>query len=160
MPPLERLRRERDNLRARLGEPPDNPSDTYAWIQDQIVRERQYAADAEARRGRDRRQLDALGPIGRRTHRTERRDLETRVAGFDNQIDRHSRNIEALNEQLAQLEPDMSTWRHWNDQHRAELDRLRDVTRSIITVESVQRQQLTIARNREHSHNLDVGRGR
>ena len=74
--PLEQLRRERDGLRARLGDGPPDPSWDYRRLSEELAREKHYREGAQWRLDTARKALHDLGPIGRRTHRAERRELE------------------------------------------------------------------------------------
>ena len=87
--PLEQLRGERNGIRNRLGDGPPDPSWEHRNLSDALAREKHDRDGAQWRLDTARKSLHDLGPIGRRTHRTERRELERRIAAFETEILRH-----------------------------------------------------------------------
>ena len=71
---LDRLRHERDLLHARLGHRPPDPSRETGPLADQRRREQQQRDGALWHRSLAERELDRLGPIGRRTRPARRRE--------------------------------------------------------------------------------------
>lgn len=86
---LEQLRRERDALQRRGGDGPPDPTRENRQLTEAVARETRGRDGAQWRLESARRSLRELGPVGRRTHRAERRELERRIARFQNDIARH-----------------------------------------------------------------------
>lgn len=103
--PLDLLRREREHLRARLADAPPDPSREFGEVTEARGRERRYRADALCRLDTARERLKKLGPIGRRTHRAQRREIEEQLELFEADIARHDTKLAALDGRLAELTP-------------------------------------------------------
>jgi conjugative relaxase-like TrwC/TraI family protein len=132
---LDRLRRERDLLRARLSQRPPDPS----WDVRTLTEERQHRQHdrdgAGRRRDVARQDLDRLGPIGKRTHRSTRREIEGRIAGFDAEIVQHDAKLANLDRQLEVHAPAVAARTRWERQHGFELQRLHDLDHTIELIE-------------------------
>lgn len=95
-----------------------------------------------------------LGPIGRRTHRVERRELERRVADFETDIVRHDDKLAALEAQLTEMTPEMLARTRWEREHGTDLDRLETLDRHI---DLNQRLERVAARELERGLEHDLG---
>ena len=146
VPSLEQLCRERDSIRARLGPGPVDPSRDYRHLTDALAREKDHRENAQWRLENASNSLDRLGPIGRRTHRAERREFERRIADFEAEINRHDGKATGLETQLAACTPEMRTRSRWEHGHRTELDRLDTLDRQI---DHGQRLERAASRQRE-----------
>ncbi len=122
--PLEQLRRERAEIFGRIGEGPVDPTWEYRQISGALAREKHYRKGAEWRLDKARESLHDLGPIGRHLHRSQRRELEDRIAGFETDIARHDSKITELQHELGQLRPELLARSSWERHHSTELDRL------------------------------------
>lgn len=76
---LDQLQRERGELRLRLGDGPPDPSWEHRRLSEALTREQHQRDGAQWRLDTARRDLEKLGPIGRRMHRAQRRELERRI---------------------------------------------------------------------------------
>ncbi len=126
-PPVTRvdaLRREQTELRERLGDGPPDPSWDYRTLTEALGRERTGREGAQWRLDNARQELHDLGPIGRRTHRTQRREFEDRITGFEADIARHEATLSDLDARLTDLTPDMLARTRWEREHSPELSRL------------------------------------
>ena len=132
---LERLRRERDLLRARLNRGPPNPCPHVRTLTDER-RHVQYDGDgAWWRRDVAQQNLNRLGLIGRRTRPARRREIEDHIANLDAQIEQHD-------VKLAELRPPTRITRSGHrDPHdlgaqaAVALQRLHDLDRNIDLIE-------------------------
>ena len=149
---LAQLRCERDVIRARLGTGPVDPTWEYRHLTEALARETDYRDGAQWRLDNARTSLDQLGPMGRRTHRAERRELERRIAGFETEITRHDQKLADLEVDLAVVTPEMNTRTRWESEHRTERDRLDTLDRQITHTE-----RLDQAANRTAEHGQDQG---
>ena len=156
VPTFAQRRHERDGIRARLGTGPLDPSREHLDLVEQLTRERHYRDGAQRRLDTARRTLDNLGPIGRRTHRTERRDLERRIDGFENDIVRHDQKTAELDAQVAKLEPEMRARSRWEAAHATDLERFHTLDRQIALSERLDR---VVSRTLDHGvdHGVDIG---
>lgn len=154
VPSLEQLRRERDNIHARLTGGPVDPSREYRHLTEARDREEDYRENAQWRLDNAHRSLDRLGPIGRRTRRTERREFERRIAGFETEIARHDQQLTELEARLAGRGPEMHTRSSWESEHGTELDRLDTLDRQIN-----HHQQLEQAASRRAERGTERGLG-
>lgn len=154
--PLEQLRRERDAIRARLGDGPPDPATDYRRLSERLAREKDAREGAQWRLDKARRSVEELGPIGRRTHRTQRRELEGRIAGFEADIAGHDRKLADLEAQLTELTPTLLARNNWERQHNPELRRLETLDRQITWNEGVQR---VLTRDRQPRLERDLDRG-
>lgn len=128
---LEQLCRERDSVAARIGKGPFDPTWDYRHLSEALVREKHGCDGAQWRLDIARKTLQDLGPIGRRTHRAERRELERRIAGFETDIGRHDERLADLEVRLAELTPELLERISWERQHSTDLDRLETLDRHI-----------------------------
>ena len=148
---LEQLRRERDGISHRLGEGPPDPSWDYRRVSEALAREKHSREGAQWRLDKAQEDLHDLGPIGRRTHRAHRRDLERRIAGFEGDITRHDRAMTDLEAQLQELTPDMLARNQWTHEHRLDLDRIETLDHRIQLAERTERLlEHDLAREMEH----------
>ena len=129
--PFDELRRERDSIRTRLGDGTPDRSWDYRQRSEALARETHGRQGAQWRLDTARKSLQDLGPIGRRTHRAERRQLERRIAGFETDIARHAEKLTDLEARLTELTPEMLTRATWERRHSPELDRLAALDRQI-----------------------------
>ncbi len=136
---LDELRRERAALQRELGDGPPDLSREYRRLSEEHARERHYREGAQWRLDTARKSLDDLGPIGRRTHRSQRRELERRIDGFEADIDRDEARLAGLESQLRELAPEMLTRKDWERVHRPELERVGTLERQIELTERVER---------------------
>jgi hypothetical protein len=127
----EQLRREGDELRTRIGDGPSDPTRDYRHLSEEHARERHRRDSALWRLDTARASLHALGPIGRRTHRVERRQLEQRIAGFETDVATHESSLADIEAKLIDLRPDMQARTRWEGEHRTDLDRLDAIGRQI-----------------------------
>jgi hypothetical protein len=132
---LERLRRERNLPRARLGQWPPDPSwDVRAHTEER----RQVQTDRDGaiwRRNLAQQDLDQLGPLGKRTHPARRRKIENRIAPCDVEIVRHDAKLADLDRQLEAHTPAVTVRTTWERQHGVELQRLHNLDRNIELIE-------------------------
>ncbi|MBA2283327.1 MAG: relaxase domain-containing protein [Acidimicrobiia bacterium] len=157
---LERLRRDRDEIRTRLGDRPPDPSRSHRQLTEAHTRARHDRDGAQWRLDTARTALHDLGPIGRRTHRTERRELEKRIVGFEADIARHDQKLAALDTQLTELAPDMKARSAWEREHRLSLDRLDTLDRQITLAERIERNAArALERSLERDRGMELGRG-
>lgn len=98
--------------------------------------------------------LGQLGPIGRRTHRAERRELERRIAGFETDIGRHDRKLADLEMQRARRTPEMLMRSSWDNEHSTDLDRLNTLDHQIDHSQQLER---AVSRQPERAWNVIVG---
>ncbi len=132
---LDRLRCERDLLRARLSQRPADPS----WDVLTLAEERRQVQDGRDgacwRRDSAQQDFDKLGPIDRRTHPARRREIEDRIARFEREIVRHNVKLADLDHQLEAHAPAAAARTTWERQHGVELQRLHDLDRNIELIE-------------------------
>jgi hypothetical protein len=152
--PLEQLRRERNDLRTRIGDGPPDPAWEYRHLSNALAREKHDRKGAQWRLDTARKSLHGLGPIGRRTHRAERRELERRIAGFETDVDRHDEHLADLEARLVGLGPEMLTRSTWERDHSSELNRLETLDRHI---DLNQRLERVAARELERGIERDFG---
>lgn len=129
--PLDQLRGEREHLRVRLADAPPDPSRRFRDLTQARGREQRYRDEARWRRDTPQEHLDKLGPIGRRTHRAQRRDIEDQIARFEADITGHETKVAALEDRLNDLAPTVREWRGWEREHHPDLDRLATVNLQI-----------------------------
>jgi hypothetical protein len=132
---FDRLRRERELLRARLSQRPPDPSSDVRTLTEERQHERQDRDGACRRRNDAQQDLDRLGPIGKHTHRAMRREIEDRIARFDAEIVRHDIKLADLDRQLEAHAPAVTARATWARQHSVELQRLHDLDRNIELIE-------------------------
>jgi conjugative relaxase-like TrwC/TraI family protein len=153
---MEQLRAERDAIASRIGDGPPDVSREYRRLLDELAQEEHHLEGARWRLGRAHQDLQDLGPIRRRTHPAERREIEGRVGRFTTEIDRYRPRIAALEADLDRLTPlvlDRSTWeRH----HHPELERVSAIDR---TIEQEHRLAVELERslNRQAERGLGLG---
>ena len=104
---LDKLRRGRDELRARLGQGPPDPSSQARPMVDERRQEQSRRDDALLRRNLAEQELHGLGPIGRRTRPTRRRQIEARIESLDAEIVRHGTK---LGMEYCSTAPDPVVW--------------------------------------------------
>ncbi len=152
----ERLRWERDDLRSGLGHGPPDPSHEYRQLSEAITGARQWRDNAQWRLDTAHRSLDDLGPLGRLTHRAERRELEHRIDHFTEEIGRHEQQLADLEQQRSKVEPAMRTREHWEAEHDTELERLDTLERQIDITERLDR-IASRTTDRGVDHGVDIG---
>jgi hypothetical protein len=152
---LDQLRHEREVLRRQFGDGPPDPSWEYRRLSEEHVRESNYREGAQWRLDTARKALNDLGPIGRRTHRSQRRELERRIDGFEADVERHGARLADLEAQLRELAPAMLTRREWERANRGELKRADALDRQIglgVRLERVAERQI----ERDLGHDLGL----
>ncbi len=75
--------------------------------------------------------LDELGPIGRRMHRAQRREIEDRIARFKGEIAGHEEKLGQLDRELDALAPEVIARATWEHENRDDLDQLATLDRRI-----------------------------
>jgi conjugative relaxase-like TrwC/TraI family protein len=151
---LDRLRRKRDLLRARLGDAPPDLSLDVRPLAEERRREQHLRDGACWRRNLAQDDLDRLGPIGRRTRPARRREIEHRIARFDADIATHDVELADLDRRLEALAPAAADREIRERQHGVELRRLDDLDRSI---ELIERLDQVAARNLNRDVERSVG---
>lgn len=152
--PPDQLRAEREHLRVRLAEAPPDPSRKFRDLTQARGREQRYRDEARWRLDTAHEHLDKLGPIGRRTHRAQRRDIEDRIARFEDDITGHETKLAALEGHLDDLAPSALEWEGWEREHRPDLDRLATLNLQIDLTERFDR-----VATRELDRGRDLGLG-
>jgi conjugative relaxase-like TrwC/TraI family protein len=120
----DRLRRERDLLRSRLGHGPPDPAAQVRPLTDEYQREQHHRDGVRWRRALAQRDLDRLGPIGRWAHPARRNQIENRITHLDAEIASCDVKLDALARQLEALAPVAATRTAWERKHGVELQRL------------------------------------
>ncbi|MGQ0431364.1 MAG: MobF family relaxase [Microthrixaceae bacterium] len=151
---LDHLRREREDLRARLADAPPDPSREYRDLTQAHGREQRYRDDAQWRLDTAQEHLNKLGPIGRRTHRAQRRDIEDQIVRFEADITGHDTKLAALDDRLAELTPSVLERRAWEREHSPDLDRLATLNMHIDLT-----QRLDQVATRERDRSVEIGYG-
>jgi hypothetical protein len=136
---FDRLRRERELLRAGLSQRPPDPSSDVRTLTEERQHERQDRDGACRRRNDAQQELDRLGPIGKRTHRASRREIADRIARIDAEIVRHDVKLADVDRQLEAHTPAVTARATWARQHSGELKRLHDLDRNIGLIERFDR---------------------
>jgi conjugative relaxase-like TrwC/TraI family protein len=132
---LDRLRHQHNLLRARLSQPPPDPSRKTRPLVDERRREQQHRDDAFWRRTQAQQDLESLGPVGRRTRPARRREIEGRIAHFDAEVAKHDVKLSELDRRLEAFAPALGRRCAWERQHALELRRLEELDRSIDLIE-------------------------
>ena len=83
--------------------------------------------------------LHDLGPIGRHTHRHQRRQLEDRIDNFTDEIDSSNQQVADAEQRLSTIEPTVLTRERWEAHHGTELARLDTLNRQIEVTERLDR---------------------
>jgi conjugative relaxase-like TrwC/TraI family protein len=128
---LDRLRCERDQLRARLGHGPPDPTLEVRPLAEQRRQEQSRRDDALGRRNMAQQGLDPLGHIGRPTRPARRRAIDDRISRIDVEIAGHDAKLAELDHRLDTLAPVMACRSTWERQHTVELRRLEDLNQRI-----------------------------
>ena len=150
------LQRDRDQLAAQIGTGPPDVSYDYQRLQKQHRQTQNYRDGAAWRRDRALEELDRLGPIGRRTHRAHRRELETRINGFVDQVAEHDAELSRLTSEMGELIGPMLERSTWNTQHAAQFERLSTLDRQIELKQRLDRFQ-HLERTNELERGLEQG---
>jgi conjugative relaxase-like TrwC/TraI family protein len=152
---LDQLRRERDELRSRIGDEPPDPGWDFRRLSEAVARESHEREAAQSWLDAARHSLQALGPIGRRTHRGDRRELEQRIARFETELARHGRVLVDLEAGLAELAPALVARNTWERERNTDLQRLDALNRQIQWNERIDR---VVARDIDRSvnHQLEI----
>jgi conjugative relaxase-like TrwC/TraI family protein len=154
--PTEKLWRERDDILGRIGEGPDDPTWDYRHLSEALAREKHSRDGARWRLDKAQESLHHLGPIGRRTHRSERRELERRIAGFEGDIARHDERAAELEVQLKDLTPAVLERTRWEREHCTDLGR---IERLDCQIDLTQRLERVANRAVERSLERGIGLG-
>lgn len=137
--PVEALRVERNRLHEQLRDRPVDHSVDLRRLTDRIRSTRNSLEHAMWRQEEAQRQLDRLGPIGRRMHRRERTELERREQTATVDIDRLTEELRGLSTDHRALGREQRECNRWEQKNQPDLDRLRDLDRAIRTRETLER---------------------
>ena len=155
---LDQLRHERDVVQRRMGPGPPDRSREFRDLTRQQQAEQHYLEGARWRKEVAEKELDRLGPIGRRTHRNQRRELQNRITRFDNEITRHELHVDRLDRALETITPDVVDRATWEHDHRDDLDQLAVIERHIDRAEHLER-ALAQANERSLEQGIDRSLG-
>ncbi len=154
---FEQRRREADTIRARIGTGPPDPSRECRHLAEAVEREQDSLENARWRLNNAHTSLERLGPIGRRTHRVERRELERRITSFDAEITRHDQKLTELEASLAERGPGLRARRSWQHEHGSDLDRLQVLDRQIDHSQQLQQSMSrTVERGAERGLGIEL----
>jgi len=155
---LEDLRDRRRRLVEQLGpEPPDIGLDVRRLV-DEKRRAEESLKDAQRRLRQAEQDLDHLGPIGRHTHRSQRRELQQRIARFTAEITQTEARVTSLDDQLAEHAPEIWERRDWHARHANELTRLDQLDRQIDLTQRLDNlAHRSLERGLERDHGLELG---
>jgi hypothetical protein len=128
---LDRLRRERDDLHARLGHGPPDPTLQVRPLAEQRRQQQGRREDALWRRNMAQQDLQRLGLIGRCTRPARRREIEASIEHLDAEVGGYNAKLAALERQLAALAPAIERRTAWERQHGPELQRLETLDQNI-----------------------------
>lgn len=137
--PLDEIRRERAALRQRLGQGPPGCGREFRELSIRHEQEGRYLTEAHWRLDVAHNELDRLGPIGRRTHRTKRREIEDRIERFAADIAGHEDKLARLDTALDAVAPEVLTRASWEKENRLDLDRLATLDRHIDLTQRLER---------------------
>ncbi len=154
---IEQLRHDRDQIRTRLARGPVDPASDIRDVTEAIRSEKSWRDNAQWRLDTAHEMIGDLGPIGRHTHRTERKEFERRIDNFGTEIDRQDQKLAELETTLERLEPAMVTRTRWEHEHRDDLDQLDTLNHQIRSTETINRTH-SRARERgtEHDHGIEL----
>ena len=127
---LDSMRHERDVLRQRIGVGPPDRGREFRELTIRHQQAERCLSAAHWRRDVAQEELDKLGPIGRRTHRTKRREIEDRIARSEEDVAGHGENLADLDRALA-VAPGALARASWEKENRLDLDRLATLDRQI-----------------------------
>jgi conjugative relaxase-like TrwC/TraI family protein len=148
------LRSERDRLVEQLGpEPPDLSMDVRRIIEQQR-RTRQSLQDAQGRLLEAEHDLAKLGPVGRRTRRGRRREIEQRIRRFTSEIGQAGAKLSALGDIVAAHAAAIWERRDWQTLHAIELTRIDQLDHEI---DLIHRPDQVTHRSLEHGLERDQG---
>ena len=155
---LQALQDQRGRLLEQIGpEPPDVSMDVRRLI-DQQGRTQELLRDAQRRLAGAEQDLDRLGPIGRRTHRSQRRELEQRVARFNTEVANTQAKLVDLDDRVAEHGPQIWERRTWRTSHAVELDRLDQLDHQIDLVHRLDNvAHRSLERGLERDHGIELG---
>lgn len=155
---LEDLRDQRRRLVEQLGpEPPDVSLDVRRVI-DEKRRAEESLKDAQRRLRQAEQDLDQLGPIGRHTHRSQRRELEQRITQFTAEISQTDARVTNLDDRVAEHAPEIWERRDWRGRHATELTRLDQLDRQIDMIHRLDNvAHRSLERGLERDHGLELG---
>ena len=131
---LDSMRHERDVLRQRVGQGPADRGREFRELKTRRQQEERYRSEAHWRLDVAQKELDKLGPIGRRTHRRQRREIQDRIARFEGEFAGHEEKLGQLERKLDALAPKVISRAAWERQNRVDLDRLASLDRRIDAV--------------------------
>jgi conjugative relaxase-like TrwC/TraI family protein len=137
--PMEALRVERDRLQQQLRNRPLDNSVELRRLADRIRSSRNSLEQAMWRQGEAQRQLDELGPLGRKLHRRERTELEHREGSATQDIDRLTGDLRTLTMRHGAASRLQREFTKWEQQHGPELERLIELDHTIWTRQVAER---------------------
>ena len=133
--PIEALRAERDRLREQLRDRPLDHSVELRRLQDRITSTRGSLEQAIWRQGEAQRQLDELGPVGRKLHRRERTEFERRESSATLDIDRLTGELKTMTMRHGAMGRLQRDFTRWEQQHQPELERYMELDHTVWTRE-------------------------
>lgn len=128
---LDEMCRERDVLRQRIGHGPPDHGREFRELTIRHQQEKRYLSEAHWRLLVAHNDLDQLGPIGRRTHRAQRREIEGRIERFEQDIAGHEKKLAEFDRALDAVAPAVLARASWERENRLDLDRLATLDRHI-----------------------------
>jgi conjugative relaxase-like TrwC/TraI family protein len=155
---LDALRDQRHRLAEQLGpEPLDVSMDVRRLIHEQR-RTQQWLQDAQERLRQAKQDLDQLGPIGRHTHRNQRREIEQRITRFTTEIGQTEAKLLDLDDRVASHGPEIWERADWRTRHADELNRLDQLDHQIDMVRRLDElAHRTVERALERDCGLELG---
>jgi len=138
--------------------PPDVSMDVRRLIQEQ-QRTQQSLRDAQRRLHRAEQDLDQLGPIGRHTHRSQRRETEQRITRFTTEIGTAKAKLIDLDDRVAEHAPQVWERADWRNRHAEELARLTQLDHQIDMTQRLDNlAHRSLERGLERDHGIELGR--
>lgn len=155
---LDALQDQRRRLIERLGpEPPDMSTDVRRLI-DQQRRVQDSLQDARRRLHRAEQDLDQLGPIRRRTFRSQRREVEQRITRFTAEVRQVETKLATIGSRIAEHGPGIGERSDWETCHAVELDLLDRLDHQIDMIHRLDNiAQHTVERRLERDHGVELG---
>jgi hypothetical protein len=154
--PITDLEAERYRLVQRLSAAPDDPALELHDLQRRLGQRRDDRDRAVDRRDRAQTNLDELGTLGRRLHRTDRNRLERDRDRATDDVTRADIEIADLVDRANELTGSMKIRRAWQREHQPELDRLHEHNTTFVD----RRLEATIARacaaGHEDAHDISL----
>lgn len=155
---LDALRGQRHRLVERLGpEPPDVAMDVRRLIDQQGCTQASLQ-DAQRRLRQAEQDLDQLGPIGRHTHRRQRRELEQRITRFNSEIGTIEAKLTDLDDRVAEHGPAVREHTEWRTRNADELNRLDQLHHQIDLVHRLDKvSNRGLERGLDRDHGIELG---